>query len=128
MKQSPLRKDVAFPRGRPMIAMAGSIITPLPSRLAQVAPGPALEYHSYFLVDGVPLHMIGERWLAEDAVHALTPTYPDPLQPGVELTTRLEDVDGTIIQAVSSEVYLACRQAFQAGSAARPVRRVSGQR
>lgn len=118
------RKAVAFPRGRPM---AGEpTILPFPSNPVAGTPGPALEYHSYFVVNGMPLHLVGERWLAEHAANSLSPTYPDPLQPGIELTTRIETVDGTIIQAVSYEAYQAYCLALQVGPKARQAGAILG--
>lgn len=95
------------------------MIIPFPSQKPGASPGPALEYHTYFVVNGVPVHLVGERWLTRDAANSLSPTYPDPLQPGVELTTRLEGPDGAIIQAVSYEVFQAYCLALQAGSSGR---------
>lgn len=102
-------KDAAFPRGRPRVI-------PFPAKREGDAPKPVLEYHSYFVVGGVPVHFIGARWKAEDAAYSPTPTSPDPHQPGIVLAARFEDADGQIIQAVSYEVFLACcRSALPAG-------------
>lgn len=108
------RRAIMRPRERP-----GPVVLPFPSLAANASPGPVLQYHTYFVVNGVPFHLVGERWLAKDAANSPSPTYPDPLQPGVELTTRLEGPDGTIIQAVSYEVFQAYSLALQAGSSGR---------
>jgi hypothetical protein len=83
-------------------------------------PGPVLDLHLYYVIDGVPIHYVGERWRKEDAAHCPYPTVPDPHNPNLVLTYRLIDgVTGDIIPDVSCAVHdrlAAARRAILASS------------
>jgi hypothetical protein len=116
MSRSTIRRAVAYPRGRPH---AKTLPFVLPA--SRSLPKPILEYHQYYIVDGVPVHFVGQRWKAEDAAHSPTPGAPDPYQPGIVLSSRLEDASGAVIQAVSYDQWRAATRALRAGSTARTV-------
>lgn len=86
------------------------------------APGPVLALHAYYVIDGIPIHFVGERWRKEDARHCPYPTTPDPLNPDHVLTWRLFDgMTGEIIPDVSSEAFRVV-----VADASPPVSRASG--
>lgn len=89
-------------------------------------PEPVLDFHAYFIKDGVPIHLVGQRWRREDAEHSPTPTFPDPMDPGILLTSFIEDQQGLVIPAVSYEAYQAYLQATRPESGVQPAVTVSG--
>jgi hypothetical protein len=94
-------------------------LLPFPGTVVADGPEPALDYHSYFIVDGCPIHVVGERWRREDAQHSPAPTYPDPLNPKIALTTYALDSAGRVIPAVSFEVFQAYLRLLQGAPADR---------
>lgn len=105
---SRLSRQVAYPRGRPAANASGANpdIIPFPKQPDADTPGPLMRFHGYYVVNGVPIHLIGERWRAEDSGFSPSPVTPDPFNPEVMLAGWLEsDLDGVVILAVSCEEY-----------------------
>lgn len=110
------RKDVAFPRGRPV----EPAIIPFPKQPDADSPGPVLEFHGYYFLGEFPVHLVGQRWKIEHAESVPAYSCEDPMQPGILLTSRLENgVDGSLIRAVSFEEFQA-RVAAIRGECTRP--------
>lgn len=90
---------------------------PFPKQPDANAPEPLLEFHGYFVMDGKPIHLVGERWKAEEAVCDRAFACPDPMQPGIILAARLENgVDGSLIRAVSFQEFEAIVAVIREGS------------
>jgi hypothetical protein len=84
-------------------------------------PGPVLELNRYYVLNGLPVHVLGQRWKQEDAGHCPYPTSPDPHNPGHVLCCQLLDgITGEVIPDVSCEAYrraVAARLGIPASSA-----------
>lgn len=105
---SRLSRQVAYPRGRPVANASGvnPDIIPFPIQPEANSPGPVLEFHGYYCLGELPIHLVGQRWQAEHASNIPAYSCPDPMQPGILLTSRLENgVDGSLIRAVSFEEF-----------------------
>lgn len=99
------RKEVARPRGRPT-SKELPVILPFPGSPTGDAPEPLMRFHGYYVVNGVPIHLVGERWRTEDSGCCPSPVTPDPFNPEVMLASWLEsDLKGAVILAVSCEEY-----------------------
>lgn len=129
MSRSISRRSVAYPRGRPDQPIEAKIL-PLPSVAAERQPKPIARFHAYYVLAGIPVHAIGERWHAKDAIGLPFPTYASPDDPSIACSLRLESgIEGVIIQSVSREEYLdrkrAIRETSRTRLAADPHRRGS---
>lgn len=99
------RKDANRPRAKPTSKKL-PVTLPFPDVSKAEPPEPIMRFHGYYIVNGVPVHLVGERWRAEDAEHSLSPVTPDPFNAEIVLTSRMEsELKGVIIRPVSFEEY-----------------------
>ena len=106
------RKEIACPRGRHKVIQ-------FPAPRPSIKAKPILRYHTYIIANGIPVHVIGERWRKEDASSCRSSTFPDPSNPAIVLAMRVESVAGVAIRVVSCEEYHALAEAIRLGSPAR---------
>lgn len=82
------------------------IVIPFPSLPSVELPEPFRRFHAYFAVNGLPIHFVGERWKKSDAPSCPIKTFPDPDNPELVVSLRLEgEVDGLVIQKLSPDEY-----------------------
>lgn len=115
------RKEAGPPRGRPT-SKELPVILPFPGTSLGVSPKPIAQFHDYFIINGIPVHALGERWRAKDAASLGFETYPIPNAPGIVYSLRLEtEAEGVLIRSVSRDAYRAMRLALRSAQSQRVV-------